>query len=172
MVCKKNGWAVPREYSLQPVNKRSLLFHWRVLTVFLSNLSESERKHFQQGREERGGVESDALFELEQEELVEVDSVGFHFEMTRTFKHSGPSRFIANDPISEDEQSSPATQGLSSFPGHGRVLEKDQERQPNYYGQGRVVDGSQETSSGGAILKAWDSHFYLDQTCQKVRGAA
>ena len=33
-----------------------------------------------------------------------------------------------------------------------------------------MVDGSPETSSGGAILKAWDSHFHLDRTSQKLFG--
>ncbi|KAH3855827.1 hypothetical protein DPMN_098397 [Dreissena polymorpha] len=154
MVCKQNGWAAPDKYNLHPVNSNSLLFHWRVLTVLLFNLSVGDRKHFQQEREEKC-EESDVLIDLE--ELVEVDSVGFNFEITRTYEHSGPSRVVGNDPISEvdpiTEQSSLIIQPLPSYPDHDQFL-----------------DRSQNTGIGNTILKAWDSHFHLDRTSQTLFG--
>ncbi|KAH3698120.1 hypothetical protein DPMN_085639 [Dreissena polymorpha] len=116
-----------------------------VLTVLLFSLSEADRRNFQQGKEERE-EESDVLIELE--ELVEVDSVGFNLEITRKYEHSGPTREVEDDPISEIEQI----------------------QIPSYPGQDQLVDGSQETGTGGTVLEAWDSHFYIDRTSQKLFG--
>ncbi|KAH3726334.1 hypothetical protein DPMN_052196 [Dreissena polymorpha] len=148
MVCKQNGWAAPDKYNMHPVNSKSLLFHWMVLTVFLFNLSAEERKHFQQGREEKC-EESDVLTDLE--ELVEVDSVGFNFEITRTYEHSCPNQVVGNDPVSVidpiTEQSSLVIQPLPSYPDHDQCL-----------------DRSQNMGIGNTILRAWGSHFHLDRT--------
>ncbi|KAH3841273.1 hypothetical protein DPMN_114732 [Dreissena polymorpha] len=56
MVCKQNGWAAPDKYNLHPVNSKSLLFHWRVLTVLLFNTLRKSVNTF--NREGRRNVKS------------------------------------------------------------------------------------------------------------------